>query len=153
MRLLLLNFLKNIFLFTFFFSGLLSQQLCWYLTCDRHLQFEGESETSKSDTSNRSGLTTLYNAYLILVILASILSTVLIVLYYVVWLCFYQMEEKQTNAGARTVSYKFPIPPTYILSTSSITPCFAKNVHLSQSNYFLKATSASQSAAGRSQQL
>lgn len=26
-------------------------------------------------------------------------STVLIVLYYVVWLCFYQMEEKQTNAG------------------------------------------------------
>ena len=130
-------------MFTFFFSGLLSQQLCWYLTCDRHLQFEGESETSKSDTSNRSGLTTLYNAYLILVILASILSTVLIVLYYVVWLCFYQMEEKQTNAGARTVSYKFPIPlkkeryvPTYILSTSSITPCFAKNVHLSQSQLF-----------------
>ena len=113
MRLLLLNFLKNIhiFVYIFFFSGLLSQQLCWYLTCDRHLQFEGESETSKSDTSNRSGLTTLYNAYLILVILASILSTVLIVLYYVVWLCFYQMEEKQTNAGARTVSYKFPIPP------------------------------------------
>ena len=95
----------------FTFSGLLSQQLCWYLTCDRHMQFEGESETASSSlTTNRSGLL-LYNAYLILVILASILSTVLIVLYYVVWLCFYQMEEKQTNAGARTVSYKFPIPP------------------------------------------
>ena len=88
----------NIFLFTF--SGLLSQQLCWYLTCDRHMQFEGESETASSSlTTNRSGLL-LYNAYLILVILASILSTVLIVLYYVVWLCFYQMEQTtEVDAG------------------------------------------------------
>ena len=64
------------------------------------MQFEGESETASSSlTTNRSGLL-LYNAYLILVILASILSTVLIVLYYVVWLCFYQMEQTtEADAG------------------------------------------------------
>ena len=65
-------------------SGLLNKQLCWYLTCERHQQFDGETTDGVGLNSKRG----FFDAYLILAVLSSILALVLMVLYYAMWLCF-----------------------------------------------------------------
>ena len=53
--------LISLFSTVFCILGLLNRQLCWYLTCERHHQFEGEATTAKLTLGRGQ-----YDAYLIL---------------------------------------------------------------------------------------
>ena len=68
--------------------GLLNRQLCWYLTCDRYQVFAGTPSSGDGSKKNPKRL----EAYLIMAVLIGTLAIVLVVIYYVMWLLFCQLE-------------------------------------------------------------
>jgi len=68
-------------------EGLLNRQLCDFLTCERYQEFAG-IPNSNSETQVRKGL----EVYLLMAVLTFGLAIVLIVIYFAMWLCFWQFE-------------------------------------------------------------
>ena len=69
------------------FTGQLHNQLCWYLTCERIHEFEGMTTRSASKKPK-------LGAYVLMGVILTLLGTTLLVTYYSVWLCFWQMESQ-----------------------------------------------------------
>jgi len=81
-------------------EGLLNRQLCEFLTCERYQEFAG-IPNSNSETQVRKGL----EVYLLMAVLTFGLAIVLIVIYFAMSLCFWQLQSQ----SAQPLSQDFPI--------------------------------------------
>jgi len=81
-------------------EGLLNRQLCEFLTCERYQEFAG-IPNSNSEMQVRKGL----EVYLLMAVLTFGLAIVLIVIYFAMSFCFWQLQSQ----SAPPLSKDFPI--------------------------------------------
>ena len=87
-----------------FFLGLLNRQLCEFLTCERYQEFAG-IPNSNSETQVRKGL----EVYLLMAVLTFGLAIVLIVIYFAMWLCFWQFESHSAPPLVQVIYFRFAV--------------------------------------------
>jgi hypothetical protein len=92
-----------LFLFLFFL-GLLNRQLCEFLTCERYQEFAG-IPNSNSEMQVRKGL----EVYLLMAVLTFGLAIVLIVIYFAMWLCFWQLESHSAPPLLQVIYFCFAV--------------------------------------------
>ena len=89
----------NYFLFLIFL-GLLNRQLCEFLTCERYEEFAG-IPNSNSETQVRKGL----EVYLLMAVLTFGLAIVLIVIYFAMSLCFWQLQSQSAPPLSKVIYF------------------------------------------------
>ena len=109
----------------FFFAGLLNRQLCEYLTCERYEEFVGVPQFDPAFMPQKRRL----EAYLLMGSLVCGLGVVLVVIYYVVWLCFWQME----GQGPMKIDHQKNLPRLFHPNQSAAVK--GSNVSFSRPNH------------------